>query len=149
MFSVKQSTKNIGNEGEDIAAEYLIKKGYRILTRNYRTKIGEFDIITKKSGKITFIEVKTIRQLPNNIRQSTGESGNYAKLNQANDVAEYDYLPEDHLDTKKIMKLRKLAQMFAAKHYDLISDDIGYQIDLIAIELFNVKQFNLRHYENI
>ena len=45
--------------GEDKAIKYLISKGYQILDRNYRTKIGEIDIIAIKSGILAFVEVKT------------------------------------------------------------------------------------------
>lgn len=47
-----------GIAGEDRAVKYLISKGYDILERNYRTKIGEIDIIAIKSNILIFIEVK-------------------------------------------------------------------------------------------
>lgn len=47
-----------GKIGENKAVEYLISKGYRILDRNYRTKIGEIDIIAMISGTLVFVEVK-------------------------------------------------------------------------------------------
>lgn len=130
MFNVKHSSKETGNEGENIATKYLVDNGYDILYRNYKTRLGELDIITRKSGKIMFIEVKTIRQSANNT---------------ANDM----FKPEDHLNSFKKDKLVRLAQMFAVEHSELINEDIGHQIDLIAIEMFNVKHYDLRHYENI
>ncbi len=51
--------KFTGQCGEDIAAEYLIKKGYKIIQRNYKNKTGEIDIIAKHKGDLIFIEVKT------------------------------------------------------------------------------------------
>lgn len=45
--------------GEDKAVEYLISKGYKIIDRNYRTKIGEVDIIAIISGVLVFVEVKS------------------------------------------------------------------------------------------
>src|SRR5687768_14780046 len=48
-----------GNLGEDIAAEFLKKKGFEIVTRNYRFKKAEIDIIVKKENWLLFIEVKT------------------------------------------------------------------------------------------
>lgn len=48
-----------GAYGEDIAGKYLIKNGYEILQKNFRTKFGEIDIIAKDGKKIVFVEVKT------------------------------------------------------------------------------------------
>lgn len=48
-----------GGQGEDVAGNYLIKKGYRLICRNYRTRIGEIDIIAKKGDCVIFCEVKT------------------------------------------------------------------------------------------
>lgn len=50
--------KSLGNAGEDRAAEFLISKGYRILSRNYRTRYGEIDIIAEITGTLIFVEVK-------------------------------------------------------------------------------------------
>ena len=49
----------VGIKGEEISAEYLIKKGYSILEKNYRSKYGEIDLITLDDKEIVFIEVKT------------------------------------------------------------------------------------------
>lgn len=48
-----------GREGETAAANYLIKKGYRILEKNYRYKRSEIDIIALKEKLLVFVEVKT------------------------------------------------------------------------------------------
>ncbi len=50
-----------GQESEIIAAGYLKKKGYKIITRNYRTKLGEIDIIAQEKDTIVFVEVKARR----------------------------------------------------------------------------------------
>ena len=49
----------IGKCGEDIAVKYLKKKGYKILTRNFRYKHKEIDIICVKDKCLIFVEVKT------------------------------------------------------------------------------------------
>lgn len=51
--------KMLGREGEDRAARFLIKRGYKILERNYSTKAGEIDLIALHQGEVIFIEVKT------------------------------------------------------------------------------------------
>ena len=48
-----------GNEGEEMAALFLIKNGYGILARNFRYKKSEIDIIAQKDKTIAFVEVKT------------------------------------------------------------------------------------------
>ncbi|MDR3628779.1 MAG: YraN family protein [Desulfocapsaceae bacterium] len=48
-----------GRSGEEIAAAYLQREGYRILQRNYRQKCGEIDIIASDRGTLVFVEVKT------------------------------------------------------------------------------------------
>ncbi len=53
--------RSLGNQGEEIATQFLRKKGIRILERNFRTPYGEIDIIGTDGRKIHFIEVKTRR----------------------------------------------------------------------------------------
>ncbi len=55
--------QSLGYRGETYAAEYLIKKGYTILERNYAVKQGEIDIIAQKGNEIIFAEVKSRRVL--------------------------------------------------------------------------------------
>lgn len=47
-----------GNRGEWLAALALMTKGYRIVTRNYRSKLGEIDIIARRGNLIAIVEVK-------------------------------------------------------------------------------------------
>jgi putative endonuclease len=51
--------KLLGREGEDLAARFLTKRGYRILERNYSTRTGEIDLIALHEGAVVFVEVKT------------------------------------------------------------------------------------------
>lgn len=55
----KFSTQSIGEIGEKYAAEFLKKKKYKILERNYRKKYGEIDIIAENKNHLVFVEVKT------------------------------------------------------------------------------------------
>ncbi len=48
-----------GNMGEDFAADYLEKQGYKIIERNFNTKLGEIDIIAQDGRYLAFIEVKS------------------------------------------------------------------------------------------
>jgi putative endonuclease len=55
------SRQQFGKKGESLAADCLIKNGYRILTQNYRTRQGEIDIIAQEGDTIVFVEVKARR----------------------------------------------------------------------------------------
>lgn len=54
-----KTTKEIGNWGEKVAAEYLIRHGMRIVDRNVARKTGELDIIAQEGDTLHFVEVKT------------------------------------------------------------------------------------------
>lgn len=49
----------VGKEGEDVAIQYLMQKGYKIIERNFYCKQGEIDIIARDKKELVFIEVKT------------------------------------------------------------------------------------------
>jgi putative endonuclease len=51
--------KRLGARGEEIAARYLKKRGYRIVDRNYRNRLGEIDIVAEQGGSLVFVEVRT------------------------------------------------------------------------------------------
>ena len=51
-------SRTIGSRGEEIAAQYLTEKGYQILSRNFRSRFGEVDIIARTKGFLVFAEVK-------------------------------------------------------------------------------------------
>ncbi len=48
-----------GKEGEEIAKNYLLKKGYEICYQNYRYQKGEIDIVAKKDGVLAIVEVRS------------------------------------------------------------------------------------------
>lgn len=49
----------LGDRGERVAAKFLKRKGYRILARQSRSRIGEIDLIAQDGEVIVFVEVKT------------------------------------------------------------------------------------------
>lgn len=53
--------QQFGSTGERLVATYLQDRGFRILERNYRTPLGEIDLIAAKGGAIHFVEVKARR----------------------------------------------------------------------------------------
>ena len=52
------NTRTVGRRGEDVAVDYLISQGYKILNRNYSCKIGEIDVVAWDGEFVVFIEVK-------------------------------------------------------------------------------------------
>lgn len=61
MNGQRKKTKRIelGKWGEGIALDYLLEKGFRLLSKNYRTPDGEIDLVMKNDDELVFIEVKT------------------------------------------------------------------------------------------
>jgi len=127
---LKELALSLGKFGEDLACEYLVKKGYKIIERNFRRPWGELDIIAKAPDKtLVFVEVKTLRQ-------SSGQA------------PEKQLSPEDQLTRSKLQKLKRTACLYAGHNAKLIKDNKGWQIDLIALTI-NEKGCDIKHYENI
>lgn len=114
--------KELGKEGERMAAEYLQGKGYRIIQRNYIKRSGEIDIISfdTDNSEYVFVEVKTRRN------KSFGD-------------------PEDSVDDYKLEKITETAENWLS---DNDIDDMDWRIDIISIEWDNGR-YNIRHLENI
>ena len=53
--------QTFGRESESLAVRYLKQNGYKILEQNYRSKLGEIDIIAKDKKTLVFVEVKARR----------------------------------------------------------------------------------------
>ena len=56
---MSKKNQQLGKFGEESAIDFLKNNGYKILATNYRTRLGEIDIVAKDEGTICFIEVKT------------------------------------------------------------------------------------------
>jgi putative endonuclease len=54
-----RENREIGKRGEEIAADFLQQKGYKLLGMNARTPFGEIDIVARHKNATVFIEVKT------------------------------------------------------------------------------------------
>jgi putative endonuclease len=69
--SAAEGNMGTGALGEDLAAQFLVSRGYRILERNYRCKGGEVDIVARdqQDKSLVFVEVKTRRGLSYGVPQ--------------------------------------------------------------------------------
>ena len=56
---MNDTRQSLGKEGEELAEQYLKKKGYTIVERNYRCLVGEVDLIALDRRIVVFVEVKT------------------------------------------------------------------------------------------
>jgi len=108
----------LGEIGEQMAVDFLIQKGHKILDRNFKFKKLEIDIVTEFENKIIITEVKT--------RQS-------------------DYLtdPRELVSKAKQNGIVKTANYFIQEN----EIDLEAQFDLIVIVL-NQKQKEIKHIED-
>lgn len=58
LLALTEHNLSLGKNGENLAAEFLKQNGYRILARNFRTKLGELDIVALDKDTVCFVEVK-------------------------------------------------------------------------------------------
>jgi putative endonuclease len=58
------STTQKGARGEDAAVAYLESRGWTVLERNYRTRVGEIDVIARRGDIVAFVEVKSWTSVP-------------------------------------------------------------------------------------
>lgn len=122
---MKDLNYQTGKIGEQIAKELLIKKGYRILQSNFRTRFGEIDLVAAKNKKLVFVEVKL----------KVGE----------------DYgLPEEMINKAKLAQIKKMAEVFLQSNQQIIKNYSSFQIDAICI-VFDQNKMSKRisHWENI
>lgn len=56
-----KAPRRFGESSESLAVEFLSSRGYRIIERNYRTALGEIDIIARDGDTLAFVEVKARR----------------------------------------------------------------------------------------
>lgn len=107
--------------GEDKAVEFLEKKGYKILNRNYRSRFGEIDIIAMDRNCLVFIEVKTRRDM------------SYGR-------------PIEAISKVKIGRILKTLKFYISQKKIYDSD---IRIDAIEVLMKNHKNVKINHIENI
>jgi putative endonuclease len=112
----------LGQRGEILAVEYLEKLGYRIYARNYRTKIGEIDIIAFDESTLVFCEVKT--------RNSTS----YGQ-------------PFEAVTHKKQMTIQNIAEYFIAVNEVKLKGISESRFDVISI-LYDRDGAEIEHLKN-
>lgn len=107
----------LGKKGEDAAVQYLQKRGYRIVERNWMYEKYEIDIIAEGDGFIIFVEVKT---------RSSNQWGNpedaisMGKMKRMVDAADY-YLNSKDIETPArfdVMAIVWNGQTFEIEHFD-------------------------------
>ena len=104
---MKVNTKERGQRGEDLAAQYLEKNGYRIIDRNVQLTMGEIDLVVCNVDYLVFVEVKSGKQ-------------------------DDDFPAWIHFDQKKRNKYVVLAQAYLARKP---SDKKDLRFDLISVSL--------------
>lgn len=109
------SNKEVGAAGESVAAEFLRRKGYEILERNYRRPWGEIDIIGLKEGIIRFVEVKSVTR--ESFEDVSRESN--------------DHRPEELVHQHKLAKIARTAEMYMNDK----RDDRDFQVDVVGVFL--------------
>lgn len=116
------NNKFIGDNGEDLAVEYLKQNGYLIIKRNVKLSYFEIDIIAEKNNKTIFIEVKTKRSVNEN------------------------WCPEDLIGRKKYKSFKRGVQIYCAKNRISL---FKISLDLMAITIDRNKMANIKHYIDI
>jgi putative endonuclease len=104
--------KALGQQGEDVAAVYLERQGYEIITRNWRTRSGELDIVARDGDWLVFVEVRT--------RRSSGAA-----------AGPILGMPEDSITPRKQLQLAALADAYLFE----LRWEGPQRIDIIALEL--------------
>ena len=102
--------KLLGAKGERAVLKYLNAKGYKTVATNYKTPIGEADIIVKKDGVTYFVEVKT---------RTTRAFGD----------------PKDAVNYKKIEKYDKIIDYYLLSHPD---EEVAFAVAEVLGDEINV-----------
>ncbi|MBR2875794.1 MAG: YraN family protein [Clostridia bacterium] len=115
------NSRLVGAFGEQEAAKYLRKNGYTVKSANFRTYVGEIDIIAEKKKNICFIEVKTRTEgamLPPSAavdydkeKNITGSAEIYMKMYPTKLTPRYDII-EIIVNDGKVLNLNHIENAF-------------------------------------
>ncbi|MDO8510062.1 MAG: YraN family protein [bacterium] len=122
-MSNRESTdkQKIGAIGEDTACRFLVKRGFKLLCRNYRKKWGEIDVIAENGKTLHFIEVKTVSR--SNVTRETGSEA----------IEGDDYRPEDNIHPWKLERLGRAINSYLVEKD--IDEDAEWQLDGVTVYL--------------
>ena len=107
----------VGILGEKISVLFLIKHGFTILSRNYRKKYGEIDIVCDKKGIVYFIEVKTVS----------------CEINTSGDITKLPFRVEENVHPKKLHSLFTTIQVYLSEKK--IPESREWQLDVHVVYL--------------
>lgn len=127
---IDDAKKELGKQGEIIAANYLEKNGYEILETNFQNnlgyRVGELDIVAreKETGEIAFVEVKTRKR------------GSWGSDN-----------PELAITRAKYKKLIRIIGRYLRQNQ---LEDASHRLDAVAVEIdMNTRRAKLKHLKYI
>jgi putative endonuclease len=115
-----RTKRDLGNWGEERAADFLRHHGFFVREKNVRTAYGEIDIVAMKDEMLIFVEVKT---------------------RQSNTLGP----PEVSISEQKKERLIESAQSYVQDHPELGKD---WQIDVISIRQYPGGSVEITHFEN-
>jgi len=119
----KHNNKVIGNYGEEIAANYLKRHGFVVLSRNYLKKWGEIDIVARRTDKVHFVEVKTVSYETKELLQASVSRGTWR--------------PEDNVHPHKLKKLSRAIESWLME----FKYDGDWQTDVLAVKVVPREKF--------
>ena len=123
MSKIKNYNK--GKEGEEIARDYLVKKGFILIESNYSNNSGEIDLIMSDKDWLVFIEVKL-------------------------KIGDKFGLPEEMIGNNKLSQVRRVAELFLLCDSPITKKYKKYRIDAVCIVLNEDKTINrINYYDNL
>lgn len=116
----------IGKVGENIASNFLLKKGYKLIERNHNRKWGELDIVAHKDNRLHFVEVKTVKRQSFNGVFEQGQKNVLSK--NKNEIR-----PEENMHLYKIKRLKRIIETYLLENKHKWGCDVVWQFDLVCV----------------